>query len=174
MAHMWCHCNSKGGSMCETLISVCSNGHACFYYSNYRPHKWQFYGQDSFNSYDRETMSLRYFMLSMNCVCLTHWGRDKNGRHFADDIFKCIFLDKNVWIPIRISLKFVPRGPSNNIPAFIQIMAWRRPGNKPLSEAMMVSLPTHICSTRPQWDIAGSGAIMPLPHIWFQHFLSHS
>ena len=30
-------------------------------------------------------------------------------------------------------------------------MAWRRPGGKPLSEPMMVSLLTHICATRPQW-----------------------
>ena len=37
-----------------------------------------------------------------------------------------------------ISLKFVPEGPINNIPALIQIMAWRRPGDKPLSEQMMV------------------------------------
>ena len=29
-------------------------------------------------------------------------------------------------------------------------MAWRRPGDKPLSEPMMVSLPMHICVTRPQ------------------------
>ena len=37
----------------------------------------------------------------------------QNGRHFADDIFKCIFLNENVWIPIKISLKFVPKGPIN-------------------------------------------------------------
>ena len=30
-------------------------------------------------------------------------------------------------------------------------MAWRRPGDKPLSEPMMVRLVTHICVTRPQW-----------------------
>ena len=75
----------------------------------------------------------------------------QNGRHFADDIFKCIFLNENVWIPIKISLKFVPKGPINNIPALFQIMAWRRPGDKPLSEPMMVSLTTHVCVTRPQW-----------------------
>ena len=75
----------------------------------------------------------------------------QNGRHFADDIFKCIFLNENVWIPIKISLKFVPKGPINSIPALVQIMAWCRPGDKPLSESMMVSLPTHICVTRPQW-----------------------
>ena len=75
----------------------------------------------------------------------------QNGRHFADDIFKCIFLNENDWISLKISLKFVPKGPINNIPALVQIMAWRRPGDKPLSEPMMVSLPTHICVTRPQW-----------------------
>ena len=53
-----------------------------------------------------------------------------------------IFLYENVWIPIRISLKFVPKGPINIIPALVQIMAWCQPGDKPLSEPMMVRLPT--------------------------------
>ena len=75
----------------------------------------------------------------------------RNEQHFADDIFKRIFFNENVWISIKISLKFVPKGPINNIPALVQIMAWRRSGDKPLSEPMMVSLPTHICVTRPQW-----------------------
>ena len=70
---------------------------------------------------------------------------------FADDIFKCIFLNENVWILIKISLKFVPKGPINNIPSLVKIMAWRRPGDKPLSEPMVVSLPTYICVARPQW-----------------------
>ena len=73
------------------------------------------------------------------------------GRHFADDIFKYIFFNENVWIPIKISLKFVPKGRINNIPALVQIMAWRRPGDKPLSGPIIVSLLTHICDTRPQW-----------------------
>ena len=75
----------------------------------------------------------------------------QNGRHFADDIFKCIFLNENIWIPVKISLKYVPKGPINNIPTFVQIMAWRRSGDKPLSKPMMVGLPAHICVTRPQW-----------------------
>ena len=66
----------------------------------------------------------------------------QNGRHFADAIFKCIFLNENVWILIKISLKFVPRGPINYIPALVQIMAGHRPGDKPLSGPMMVRLPT--------------------------------
>ena len=65
----------------------------------------------------------------------------QDGRRFPDDTFKRIFLNENVWIPIKISLKFVHKGRINNIPALVQIMAWRRPGDKPLSEPMMVSLP---------------------------------
>ena len=71
-------------------------------------------------------------------------------RHFADDIFKRIFENENEWISPRISLKFVPDVRINNIPTLVQITAWRRPGDKPLSEPMMVSLLTHICVTRPQ------------------------
>ena len=74
-----------------------------------------------------------------------------NRRPFADDIFKCIFLNENERILPRIPLKFVPKVRINNIPALVQIMASRRSGNKPLSEPMMVSLLTHICLTQPQW-----------------------
>ena len=60
----------------------------------------------------------------------------QDGRDFADGIFKCIFLNANAKISITISLKFVPKCPSDNIPALVQIMAWRRSGAKPLSEPM--------------------------------------
>ena len=69
----------------------------------------------------------------------------QDGRHFADDIFKCIFLNENEWILINISLKFVPKDQIKNTPALVQIMAWHRP------EPMMVSLLTHMCITRPLW-----------------------
>ena len=75
----------------------------------------------------------------------------QNGRHYPDDTFKCIYVNENVRISIKISLKFVPKGPINNNPALVQIMAWRRPGDKPLSQPMMVGLPTHFCVTQPQW-----------------------
>ena len=45
----------------------------------------------------------------------------------------------------KISLNFFPNGQINNIPTLIQIMAWHRPGNKPLSEPMM-----HIYATQLQ------------------------
>ena len=77
----------------------------------------------------------------------------QNGCHFPDDIFKCILLNEHVWITIKISLTFLPKGPINNIPAFVQIMAWcRRLGDKSLFESMLVNLLTHICVTWPQWE----------------------
>ena len=87
----------------------------------------------------------------------------QNDRHFPDNNFKWIFLNQNIWISINISLKFVPRCQINNIPALVQIMAWRRPGDKPLSEPMMVSLPTHICVARPQWVKAVVLKLVGLP-----------
>ena len=85
------------------------------------------------------------------CLTLNTLRPKQNGRRFADDTFKRIFVNENVRISIKISLKFAPKGPINNNPALVQIMAWRRSGDKPLSEPIMVSLLTHICVTRPQW-----------------------
>ena len=62
-----------------------------------------------------------YYQLKLNTL-----GPRQNGRRFADGTFKHIFLNENVRISIKISLKFVPKGPINNNPALVQIMAWRR------------------------------------------------
>ena len=98
-------------------------------------------------SYDHVTLCLmKYVPVPFNTL-----RPRQNGRHFADHSFKCIFLNENVSISINISLKFDPNGLNNNIPALVQIMAWRRPGDKPLSESMVGSLLAHICVTRPQW-----------------------
>ena len=75
----------------------------------------------------------------------------QNGHHLPDNILKSIFLNENVWISLKIWLKFVLNVWINNIPVLVQIMEWHWSGNKPLSRPMMVSLLTHICITRPQW-----------------------
>ena len=62
-----------------------------------------------------------------------------------------MFLNENVWILVNTTWKFDPKGPINNILALVQIMAWCRPGDKTLSEPMMVTLVMHICVTQPQW-----------------------
>ena len=94
--------------------------------------------------------SLKWWLPSLTHSYFNSLRPRQNRRHLADDIFKCIFFYENVWISIKLSLKYVPKGPIDNIPALVQIMAWRRPGDKPLSDPMMLSLLTHICVTRPQ------------------------
>ena len=96
---------------------------------------------------------LRWYMVSLNfhqwfrlwlAACsapsLNTLRPRQDGRHFPDNIFKCIFLNENGRVSIKFSLKFAPKVPITNIPALVQIMAWRRPGDKPLSEPMTVSL----------------------------------
>ena len=55
----------------------------------------------------------------------------------ADDILKCIFLNENEIIPIQFSLNTIPSSPIDNKPALVQVMAWRRKGDKPLPALMM-------------------------------------
>ena len=83
--------------------------------------------------------------------CINTLRPRQNGCHFPNNIFKSNFLNENVSISIMISLKFVPKGSVNNIPALVQIMASCRPGDKPLSEPVMIILLTHICVAWSQW-----------------------
>ena len=45
-------------------------------------------------------------------------------------------MNEKFYISIQISLKFVAKGPIDNIPALVQIMAWCLTGNKTLYEPM--------------------------------------
>ena len=80
-----------------------------------------------------------YNHLASNTTTTSH-ADTNNDFHFADDTLKCIFLNESVWILIMISLKFLPLGPINNIPALV--------GGMPFSEPMMVRLLTHIYISR--------------------------
>ena len=106
---------------------------------------WFDFSKSKFKSSGKKVVSV----VCSITLCVNTLRPIQNGRRFADDTFKCIFLNENVRISIKISLMFVPKGPINNISALVQIMAWRRSGDKPLSEPIMVSLLTHICVTRP-------------------------
>ena len=55
----------------------------------------------------------------------------------TDDIFNCIFLNENDRIPLQISLKYVPMSIIDHKPAMVQVMAWRRTGDKPLPGPMV-------------------------------------
>ena len=89
---------------------------------------------------------------------LTHWGLDKMDA-ISQTTFSSIFYWMKMYeLRFKNSLKFVPKGPINNIPALVQIMAWRRPGDKPLSEPMLVILPTPVAQSEGCLNILhGSG-----------------
>ena len=55
----------------------------------------------------------------------------------ADNTIKWIFLNENGRIQIWISLKIVPRSSIDSKAVLVQVMTWRRTGNKPLPELMM-------------------------------------
>ena len=109
------------------------------------------------------TVSLHVWAMAWHGVNTLRPGQD--GRHFADDIFTCIFINENCCSLIKFSLKYVRKYPIDNNPALVQIMAWRRSGDKPLSEPMMVNLSTHICVTRPEW---GKCHVLDLDDIKYQ------
>ena len=62
-----------------------------------------------------------------------HIGPMNFGRHFTDDIFRCIFINKKCML-IKISLKIVPKCPIDNNPALFQKMAWCHTGDELLYE----------------------------------------
>ena len=69
----------------------------------------------------------------------THLPMDKMAAILTDDIFKCIFLNENDKIPIQVSLKFIARCPIDNKAVLVQVMAWRRTGDKPLPVSMLTN-----------------------------------
>ena len=81
--------------------------------------------------------ALAPFIARWSAWAWTHLPLDKMAAIFADDNFKCIFLNENHRILNQISLKFVPKGSIYNIPALVQIMAWRQIGDKSFSEPML-------------------------------------
>ena len=107
---------------------------------------------------------------------ITHWGWDKMAAIFQTTVSNGFSWMKMYEFRIEVSLKFVPKGPINNIQSLVQIMAWCRPGDKPLSEPMLVNLPMHIWVTRPQWVKTHCFLVTPydvteVDQYWFRQWL---
>ena len=91
--------------------------------------KWNFHFQNMIISSKENAFASVVYKMSVILFRCQHIEAETNGQHFADDTFKRIFSNENVRISIKISLKFVPKGPINNIPALVQIMAWPAPSH---------------------------------------------
>ena len=122
---------ARGQSWSESLKSRWIPGGSCGYTSGTKP--------KHFAALFSPRPCWRWLQLQPSCgspqcrwstKCVNTLRSRRNKRHFADEIFKCIFWNENVWPSVPISLKFLPNIRINNIPSLVQIMAWRRPGDK--------------------------------------------
>ena len=82
-------------------------------------------------------MEIHKLVCYFRLLAINSFPYEQNCRHFADDILRCIFVNEQFFILIEISPKTVPKGPIDNNSALDQTMAWRRIGDKPLSEPML-------------------------------------
>ena len=90
---------------------------------------------------NQESTGLTYFLVAFiiaNGKADLTYPPGENGRHFADGIFKNVYMNEKFCILIRISMKFIPRGLIDNKQALVPVMAWRRTGDKPLSEPILI------------------------------------
>ena len=82
-------------------------------------HELQFYRYCHFTIVAKQLNYVFMEMHKMSESIINTLRLRQNGRHLPNDIFKCIFSNENIWISIKFSLKFVPEGPINNIPALV-------------------------------------------------------
>ena len=87
----------------------------------------------------------------------THWGRDKMAA-----IFQTTFSGAFSWLKmyefrLTFTWNLISSVQLTIFQHWFRFMAWRRPGDKPLSEPGMVTLLTQICVTQPQWVKASNG-----------------
>ena len=83
------------------------------------------------------------------CFRLNSFPPRQNGYHFADDIFKRIFLNENVSVSIQFSVKFGPKGPLNQHWFRSWLVACSARSHY-LGQWCQISL-THKSSTRGRW-----------------------
>ena len=83
-------------------------------------------------------MELLWFTSHMTVTRVNSSLPGQDGRPFADEIFMGILVNEKFWILIKNSLKFVPKVPIDNNSALDNIMAWRRIGDKPLCEPVLM------------------------------------
>ena len=98
----------------------------------------------------KELNRLIYPMRFVLHILTIHWGRDKMVANFLTTFSNAFYWMKIYEFRLQCHWSLFPKVPNNHIPALVQIMAGCRPGDKQLSEPIMVNLPTHMF-TRLQW-----------------------
>ena len=116
-------------------------------------------------------------MMSLCCQGISSCGIDdvgllnsslpvQNGRHFTDGTFKHILMNEKFFNSIRISLKFVPKGPVDKKAALVQVMAGWRTGDKPLPEPMLTQFTNPYMQHQGGWVKKWCGVGATEPVLW--------
>ena len=74
--------------------------------------------------------------ITLNTTAFNTLRLRQNGRHFADNIFKGIFFNENIWLSHEIWLKCILKGLGDNKSTLVQAMTWSKTGNMSVSAAM--------------------------------------
>ena len=111
--------------------------------------------------------------VTLICAILGSWVNSyppgPNGCHFANKIFKCIFMNKRLCTLIWISLKFVPKIRSDNKCTLVQVLAWRIIGDKPLSELMLTQFTeAHAALESDEFKQSGSTGLLFFKTVFFR------
>ena len=112
------------GDLCQHWFRQCLGAwwHQAIAWTMLTDHQW---GRVAFNSGQLHRKFPRYWFLILFSKSLIQDDSRReqqvnssppgqNGHHFADNIFRCIFVNEKSCIFIEISFKFVPKGPTDN------------------------------------------------------------
>ena len=154
---LWWHCNAGKDSPKHTSIAL----FAVIIFTNrvdFISHeKSPCYSDQSAKwCFSRGSTVLQYLFRRKAKNSLSYWGRDKMAANFLTTFSNAFPWMEIYQFRLRFHWSLFPRV---QLTILVQIMAWCRPGDKPLSGPIFVSLLTHICVTRPQWVIESSAVI---------------
>ena len=83
--------------------------------------------------------------------------------------FSIVFTWMKMVVPIQVSLKYISMSPINSKLALVQVMAWRRAGDKPLPELMMTQLIHAYVRQKGRWVTGIDTKIEVSPTTWEAH-----
>ena len=115
--YMWGSLNHGGGENVPSIPGACATRN--FTYLARGPWKCRRLCLCPDPPYSIKIVLFRYSCIQCILMRLSQNPWIITGRLFADDIFRCIFVNEKFCILIKVSLKFVPKGPIDNNPAFV-------------------------------------------------------
>ena len=115
-------------------------------------------------------------MIMKHTQWLTFWGRDEMAVISQTTVSNAIFFNKNVWISLKISLKFFPRSELKICQHWCKWWLGADQATSHYLDQWWLIFPTHICVTWPQWVKSRHIWVVVrlyqyVTHLWINAFL---